>query len=342
MSELLLSIKADLLDRRRLPLFVTLAVALAAALAYAVLGGGSSPTTPPSPSPGAGASAASGGLAVTQATGGPSGKAVAETTSGASSQRKGRALNPFLPLPGANAQAASAGNKSAASSSASGAGASKGASKSSSSSSSSGASGGSKPSTPAPEPKPKAPSKPKPPQPVYHVAVLFGGAPAGTPPQNIQLSPYENLKRLAPLPSSGEAPLVFAGVAAGGKRALFTLVHEVILHGQATCSPSESQCQAIALQAGQTEELEYTPPNGQPLLYRLQVVSITSSKASAASARRAYAAVSRRGRQLLRRNGVAALPGLRYLQDRGVLVLAGHPAFGARAHTARRSRSHGR
>jgi hypothetical protein len=339
MSELLLSIKADLLDRRRLPLFITLAVALAAALAYAVLGGGSSNTSTPTPSPVAGASAASGGLAVTQVSAGPSGKAVAETTSGTSSQRKGLSHNPFQPLPGANAQAASAGNKSAASSS-SGAGASKGAG--GSSSSSSGASGGSKPTTPAPETKPKTPSKPKPPQPVYHVAVQFGGAPAGTPPQNIQMTPYENLKRLAPLPSTGEAPIVFAGVAAGGKRALFTLVHEVILHGQATCSPSESQCQAIALQPGQTEELEYTPPAGQPLVYRLQVVSIASSKASAASARRAFAAVSRRGRQLLRRNGLAATPGLRYLQDKGVLVLAGHPAFGARAHSARRSRSHGR
>jgi hypothetical protein len=338
MNELLLSIKADLLDRRRLPLLILLAVALAGAVGYAVLGGGSSSSTPPSSSPSAGAPPTSGGLAVTQASGGPSSKAVAETTSGSPTQRKGLAHNPFLPLPGANAQVASAGNKSA-SSSASGAGASTGTGKSSSGASSGAASGGSKPSTPAPAPStPTKPSKSKSPQVVYHVAVQLGGAPAGTPPQNIQLTPYENLKRLQPLPATGEAPIVFAGVAAGGKRALFTLVHEVILRGQASCSPSETQCEAIALAPGQVEELEYTPPGGQPLVYRLQVVSITSSKASAARARRAFAAVSRRGLRLLRRNGLAALPGkLRYLRDKGVLVLAGHPAFGAHAHTARHS-----
>jgi hypothetical protein len=347
-NELLLSIKADLLDRRRLPLLILLAVALLAAVGYAVLGGGSSSSTPSSSAPGAGASAARGGLAVTPSSGGPSTKAVAETTSGSSAQRKGLAHNPFLPLPGANAGTSSSGSKSGASSSSSSSSSAKGSGKSSSGSSSSSSSsgssssgsssGGSKPSTPAPS-KPSQPAKPKPPQVVYHVAVELGGAPAGTPPQSIQMTPYENLKRLQPLPATGEAPLVFAGVAAGGKRALFTLVHEVILHGQATCSPSESQCQAIALAPGQVEELEYMPPGGQPINYRLQVVSITSSKASAASAHRAYAAVSRRGRELLGRNGLAALPGeLRYLPSKGVLVLADHPAFGARAHSARHSR----
>jgi hypothetical protein len=146
---------------------------------------------------------------------------------------------------------------------------------------------------------------------------------------------------LEPLTSSGgEAPLVFAGVAAGGKSAIFTLVREVILHGPAVCGPSASQCQTIRLSPGQTEELEYIVPGGQSLLYKLQLVSISAVKASAAKAASLFRVESKAGRALLRHDGLSALPGMWYSQAKGVVVIGGRSAFAARAARARAARAH--
>ena len=128
--------------------------------------------------------------------------------------------------------------------------------------------------------------------------------------------------------------IVFRGVIAGGKSATFTLVGEAILRGSAKCLPSASQCQAIDLKAGQSEELEYVPLGGSAITYLLEVVKITPSTASAAAARRAFGGESKSGLELLRSHGLASLPGLRYSDDKGVLVFAAKHAFAARAHVA--------
>jgi hypothetical protein len=336
MSEFFDSLKGDLLDRRLLPLLALVGVALVAAVAYAVLGGGgsaspSAPTAASSPSPQA--STKAGSIAVTPATTGAQ-QPVAETTDGASHQHAGSSRNPFTPLPGA---------KTASTSSS--------AATSGSSNPSSGSSSSAAPSTsPTPtkssggtSPAPTSPAKPAPakPQVAYQVDVLFGAGPVGTVPPSIQLTPLNDLTRLEPLTSAGgEAPLLFAGVAAGGKSAIFTLVREVILHGPAVCGPSASQCQTIRLSPGQTEELEYIVPGGQSLLYKLQLVSITAVKASAAKAASLFRAESKLGRALLRRDGLSALPGMRYSQDKGVVVIGGRSAFAARAARARAARAH--
>lgn len=323
MSDFLNSLKSDLLDRRFLPVLALLGVALAAAIAYAVLGAGGSSTGSPRPvassaPPLAGTTSAT--IAIHQAPANPD-QAVSETTSGASKQHGGPARNPFKPLPSTQPKTASPSGKSGGSGSSSSSGQQSG------SGSSSKGSGG----TPTSGTSPK-PAKPKPPRKIYQVDVLFGVAPAGTPSQNIQLATLNNLTRLDPLTAGGEAPLVFAGVTPGGHSAIFTLVREVILSGPATCRPSASQCQAIQLRPGQSEELEYFPPSGQALVYKIALVSIKAVKASAAKAARAFRAESRAGRALLRREGLSALPGLRYSLDRGVVVIPGrHRAFGAHA-----------
>jgi hypothetical protein len=334
MSAFFNSLKADLFDRRLLPILALVAVAFVAAVGYAVLGGGGSstptPTASSSPSP-SGATKA-GSIAVTPATTGAQ-QPVAETTYGASHQHGGPSRNPFTPLPGAKtastSSSSSTGSKSAAPSSPS-------SSPSPASSTPSKTSGG----TP---PAPKSPVKPAPgkPQVAYQVDVLFGAGPVGTVPPTIQLTPLNDLTRLQPLTSAGgEAPLIFAGVAAGGKSAIFTLVREVILHGPAICGPSESQCQTIRLSPGQTEELEYIVPGGQSLLYKLQLVSITAVKASAARAASLFRAESKVGRALLRRDGLSPLPGMRYAQDKGVVVIGRWSAFSARAARASAARAH--
>lgn len=318
------SLRSDLLDRRFLPVLALLGVALVAALAFAVLGGGSS-TSSTSTVTGAstGATGPAAAVAITPAP--AANEAVAETTSGAH-RHSSAPRNPFTPLPSSKAKSTTASSSSKPSSSASSASGSSSSSSTSSSGSSTG-SGSSSPSTPAKPTKPK----PKPAQKIYHVDVLFGAAPVGTPPQSIPLSAFNNLTRLYPLAVNGEAPLVFTGVTAGGASAIFTIVREVFPHGPAVCHPSASQCQAIQLKPGQSEELEYIPATGQALVYRLQLVSITAAKAAAAKAASAFHTASPAGRALLRSTGLSALPGLRYSTDTGVIVLGAHRSFAAHA-----------
>ncbi len=314
MSSFLSSIKADLLDRRLLPLVVVVVLALAGAVAYVVAGGSSTatPASVVSPAP----ATASAGVAISQVN--PE-KAVAETTGGASLQRGGPARNPFASLVHAKAKTASTST----------------AGSSSTSSSSSSASSETSPSTSSTEPSPSKPSKPKT---IYHVAVLFGVVPAGETAQTVQLTPFENLKLLAPLPSAKQPLIVFRGVTAGGKSATFTLVSEAILHGGAACLPSATQCEAIDLQAGRSEQLEYIGSTGLPVVYELRIVSIVSSEASSAAVKNIVGDESRAGLAVLSHAGLVAVPDLRYSAQAGVLVFGGHPAFGAHAHGAARHR----
>jgi hypothetical protein len=332
-SDFFSSLKEDLFGKRLLPFLIVLGVLLVAAVAYAVLGGGSSSSPgrggPVSASVPGGASASVGAVAVTQAPANPN-QPISETTEGTSKQHHGVAHNPFTPLPAAK-QASATNAKSATTSSSSSSAGSSGTSSSGSKTPTSSAGGA------APTPTPTAPAKPTQLERIYHVLALFGLAPV-PPAQSSSLTPYENIKRLTPLPSSTAPLVVFMGVTAGGKSATFTLVGEAILHGDGACLPSASQCQAIDLRPGQVEQLEYLPPNGQTITYELKVVNISSSKASTAAAQRSYRVQSRAGRELLHRTGAPILSELHYSPNKGVLVFAGHPAFVARAHTARHHR----
>jgi len=337
MNAFLGSVKADLLDVRMRLAVVVLAIALAAGVAYAVLGGSSTAPVPAAP-----VQAPTGVAGIAFAAPASQNEAVAETTSGSSSQGGGPWRNPFTPLPEAKAASSAAttatatANSSANTSSQSGSSSSSSTSSSSSSPpSSSHGTGGSS------TPKPTAPAKPKSAT-VYHVALLFGVAPPGTPAQSLQLTPYEDVARLTPLPNSDQPLLVFRGVASGGKSATFTVVGEVILRGKASCLPSASQCQAIELKPGQSEELEYAPANAAVVVYQLQLVSISSSKASAAHAATLYYAESKAGRELLIRSGRAGLPGLRYSPERGVIVRAAAARVKAVGHGGARGNRRGR
>jgi hypothetical protein len=161
--------------------------------------------------------------------------------------------------------------------------------------------------------------------------VEFGVAPAGTPPQGPPLKGYSRLKRLTPLPSSKQPLVVFRGVTAGGKSATFTLVGESIIRGNGACVPNASQCEAVNLKPGQSEQLEYLPPSGPAITYELKVVKISQATATTASARIALSGESTIGREVLRHAGRLTLPGMRYSPSRGVLVLLRPPAKGARA-----------
>jgi hypothetical protein len=326
MSELLNSIKADLLDRRLLPLVALVGVGLVAALAYAVLGGGSTPSASAPPTSASNATQP-GGLQVSATT---ADRSVAETTDGAKEQRSGKARNPFTPLPGVKTASTSPSSTSTSTST------------SGSSTETSGkteGSGGTETTEPSKTEETKKSGKTG--KSGYHVAVLFGLFPIGATPETVSLTPYENLKLQAPLPSVKQPLIVFRGVTAGGKSATFTLLGEAILHGLGACLPNAVQCQAIDLKPGQTEQLEYLNAAGETTVYELRVVSITEAKAKASKASKGKAAAaqlgwaeSKAGRDLLRHSGLFALPFLRYSSRPGVLVFAARKASAARAHVA--------
>lgn len=302
MNEFLNSIKADLLDRRLLPLVAVVAVGFVAAVAYVALGGGSSASTPSTATVTEPASPFS-RLAISHYT--PE-TAVAETTAGTSLQRGGIAHNPFVPLSEskpsvttAGTRTGSSGSSGASSATITSSSASSAPTSSSSTPSSSTSSQGStqsEASTPS-QSSPK-PSKAKP---AYDVAVLFGVVPAGAS-KGENLNSFGDLTLNAPLPSAQERLIVFKGAGSAGKTVSFALSSEPILHGNADCMPSASQCETIKLHAGQSEQFEYASPTGETVTYELKVVSITpatgeakASAASAASAKGGARAHSARG-----------------------------------------------
>jgi hypothetical protein len=270
-SELLKSLRSDILDRRVLPIVVLLGLALAGALAYAVLSGASSakpvaaasPVTPPAPR---GAT-----LAVAQAPANPH-AAVSETTEGGRYRHREGSHNPFTQFASPKTPTTSAAKS-----------ASPAPSPESKPTPASSGGAGTTPAPPAPAPKPKT---------VHHivetVSVLFGPAPT-TPGQLSQLTPYATVKQGEPLPSAEDPVLVFKSLGPDNKSALFTFAREVIPKGPATCKPSASQCESILLPLGGAEELSILEPSGQTVVYELVLEGTSRHSVTARIARHHHA-----------------------------------------------------
>jgi hypothetical protein len=264
---------------------------------------------------------------------------VTETTNGAAHQRGGSLRNPFTPLATAKSAAATTPSTSSTSTSTSGA------------SSGSGSTTSPVASTPVATTKPTTPAKPK----VttrFKVTTQFGVLPApsivGAPAEPAHLKTYADMALDEPLPDKSNPQLVFSGAVKQAKlEAVFTLTGESILHGNATCLPSPTQCQAIRLQVGQSETLESIESDGSPVTYELRLLGIvritrTVAAASAAQAHVAAAHESKAGRELLQRKGLTNVSGLEYSPSRGVLVPASEPVAASEAHVAAQPPSPGR
>ena len=73
-----------------------------------------------------------------------------------------------------------------------------------------------------------------------------------------QLKTYKDMTVDQPLPDKNNPQVVFLGVLLpSGKGAVFALTGESILHGNARCLPSATQCQAIELLPGQSERSRF-------------------------------------------------------------------------------------
>jgi hypothetical protein len=353
MSSFLSSVKDDLLGVRLRLVVIILGIGLLAAVGYVAFGG--KKASVPVSARGSAAvpsTTALGGLTISQAPTNPK-LVAAETTDGASDERKGAAHNPFIPLEAAATGTTGPTSRTGTSTSS--------ASTPSSSSSSSGSGSSTTPSAPS---TPVAKAKPAPTKTKtavhYDVAAQFGvvpstpgegAAPVSPTAGSAAMKTYVDLPLDEPLPNKSHPQLVFLGVVLHtGKSAVFALAGEAILHGSAVCLPSTTQCQTIQLLPGQSETLEAVEPNGTPVTYELKVISIEKSERSSttgghssAPAHAASRAAPTAGRRLLRRRGgVRALSGLEYSHTAGVLVFVAHPAAHASARAAGRRRRLGR
>jgi hypothetical protein len=170
---------------------------------------------------------------------------------------------------------------------------------------STGAAGGETPSTGAsPAPDTTTPVVPKKKTyELYELSVRFGAS-TGRPP-------HKRVKRLQALPSNSNAVLIYLGVLDDKKTAVFLLDSGVVAEGDGDCKPSRAQCETIQIREGETEFLDV--PGGAQ--YELDVVKIhKSTTTDAKKAQKARAAVSPKGRQILRAR-VAGDGPLRYRYD---------------------------
>jgi hypothetical protein len=270
-TALLKSLRADLLDRRMLPLVLAVVVVLIAAVGYAAFGSAGTVQAPLLATvPAAGPALGTTGPAVSQVAKGTT-SPVSEVTSGALLQHAGPTRDPLAVPASVKAAAKKAAAKNAAP-----------AGKVSGSS-------GVKPTpskapaatVPASTPKPAAPKAQKA---VHKVDLFFGIVPAGTTAAVTGLHPYGNLVTVTPLPSASENLIELVAVSGSIKAARFKFIKPMIPTGVAKCIPSPTQCESIDLKPGQFEDLEYAPAGGGPaVIYQLQLFSITTSGASAAS-----------------------------------------------------------
>lgn len=170
---------------------------------------------------------------------------------------------------------------------------------------STGAAGGDTPSTgasPAPDTTtPVVPKKKK--YELYELSVRFGDS-SGQPP-------HKRVKRLQALPSNSNPVLIYLGVLDDKKTAVFLLDSGVVAEGDGDCKPSRAQCETIQIREGETEFFDV--PGGAQ--YELDVLKIhKSTTTDAKQAKKARAAVSPKGRMILRAR-VAGDGPLRYRYD---------------------------
>ena len=148
---------------------------------------------------------------------------------------------------------------------------------------------------------------------LYELAVRFGESEGG-------ISGRRNVKRLQALPSAADPVLIYLGVLADKKTAVFMLDSGVVAQGDGSCKPSTSTCETIHLREGETEFFDVPASSEEEggsggAQYQLDVIKIRKkSTTSAKQAKRAKARVSKQGRQILRAR-IAGDGPLRYRYD---------------------------
>jgi len=156
------------------------------------------------------------------------------------------------------------------------------------------------------------------------ITVRFGPSDGTRPPR-------KDVKRLGALPSAAEPVLIYLGVLADKKTAVFLLDSGIIAQGDGTCRPSRTTCETIHIKAGETEFFDVpAADNGAPAepqsgegesapsgaQYQLDVIKIrTKVTTSAKQASKRLARVSKSGQKIVRAR-IAGDGPLRYRYDK--------------------------
>ena len=199
--------------------------------------------------------------------------------------------------------------------------------------------------TPDAATKPSTPTKPKP-KTVYHVAVAVRRrCPPGTTPGSRAADDLqEPASSHEPLPSAKASALIVFRACAAQRQ-------ERDLHARRRSDPARHRhlpaerrrsARRSTSKPGQTEQLEYLAAERPARHLRTALVSIAKSIERRATASRRSAAVgteSKAGRELLRRDGLVALPGPALLaRSRACSCSPGTPALGAARALGRAAR----
>jgi hypothetical protein len=317
MTEMLESIKTDLLSRRMLPLLVGVAVALVGAAGYALSAGGSSGGANPAPAPSPSLPSVASTMHVAVASVNPH-AALAETPGGKRYQSQGSTRNPFAPLtPPPSPSGATTGPSGSSSGS--------GSTGSPTSASSTSGSAGTGSSSTGPSPgagAPQTPILPKP-KPIhvgltstqsYAVSLSLTTTGGG-------LDTIDSLERLSVLPSEQQPLLVYLGVLKGGRDALFVVQPGTVVSGPGVCLPGPTDCEILSLAQEQIESLAVSTGSGvsNVALFAVNAIAVEGHR-SVASANRARREASAAGRSLLAASTLSALPLFEYQAHVGAVV----------------------
>ncbi len=278
MSDFLKLLKDDLLDRRMRPLLIVCVVVLVAGVGYAVTsgsgsaGGGESAGGAPAGASAVVPTAASAGSGVS------ANGAAAETTFGAVKQ-SGRVADPFKTLAGATGATgkSAGGSGKGASSKASAKGpATQSPSKSSSTTTTTSTQQSGSTKTEHNEgSKHRSGAHPKSP---YRVTIEFGRAPASAT-EAPHLVSFAGLPIGAALPSKNDPLVRVKAISASGTSGTATIAlatsRAPIVSGVGICLPSSTECEAVKLSVGQSEELDYLEPDGQTVTYVVKLSAIS-------------------------------------------------------------------
>ncbi len=207
------------------------------------------------------------------------------------------------------------------------------------------------PGTTAPT-TPTTPATPKKKYELNELTVRFGPSDAASQP------PRKDVKRLQALPSNDLPVLIYLGVLADKKTAVFLVDSGIVAQGDGTCRPSRTTCETIQVKEGETEFFDVpaddsgsdptaapADPTAAPAApaaqYQLDVVKIRrTTTSSAKKASKSLARVSKSGRKIVRAR-IAGDGPLRYHYNAktGRLEKLSHKAYKAvvakAAHAAR-------
>lgn len=169
--------------------------------------------------------------------------------------------------------------------------------------------------TPAPTPTPTTPSSTAD-RDTYTVSLKFG--------EDGAMKTYKDIKRLTPLPSADDPFFIFLGVTPDAKSAVFLVSSDAVPTGDGTCKPSKDACAQVVMQQHDLEYFELQSGTAGVVQYQLEITRIGKATAkTTAAAAKLRARESSAGRDYLRQvraEDPSRLVGWSFSKETGLLA----------------------